>query len=81
LAINKEKEIYEREDSEKVYIARYIKNPHFWGFILFWRHLPESNRLPELCRLLYDRSTKAPSNGIIECALLFASFITTHMIQ
>ena len=25
-----------------------------------WRHLAESNRSPELCRLLYNRSTKAP---------------------
>lgn len=32
-----------------------------WSFIVFmWRHLPESNRPPELCRLLYNRSTKAP---------------------
>ena len=32
-----------------------------WSFFIFmWRHLPESNRPPELCRLLYNRSTKAP---------------------
>lgn len=28
----------------------------------WWRHLPESNRPPKLCRLLYNRSTKAPGH-------------------
>lgn len=38
----------------------YKKIPLSREFQYIWRHLPESNRTPQLCRPLYNRSTKAP---------------------